>query len=204
MVHYFFLLDGRFYFEPLHAALCQFRQERNLILARTLCQEMLKNIPGIPKDSLIAQVARDVAIPPSAWQTFAGELLAAGAGETPRIAVEPHLLRALLAGDDPHGPLPAREKFSPIHQVLFGARWVDFGVGVYRPDHAGINLAKDVASLTEYLLQVDPRQWRGEGLEAVWPDVEEDLADARDWWPTLVDMYQEAKNRGWLVMCEEA
>src|SRR5262249_54491630 len=128
------------------------------------------------------------------WQGLVGELLVAGAEETPRLSVDPRVLCSI------HGCAAERRRpgLTPVQQALYGAKEVDFGVGVYRPEHAGLNDADDVRRLTAYLELVDPATWACPAIVDA-----EDFGDAQASWPQLVSMYQAARRRERLVICEE-
>lgn len=198
MLHYFYLLDHAFFWQRVRPAMAQCRRARSLEPCRALCQELLDHATESLRDSLIAQTARSLPYRPATWQGLTGELLLAGAREVPRVPLAPDLLCALLAPNQENSSPRLRPAFAPIQQALYGAGEVDFGVGVYRPDHAGLNDADDVQRLTDYLMRVEPQRWTG--AAGVDP---EDILDAQTWWPELVDMYQRAGSEGWVIVCEE-
>jgi hypothetical protein len=94
-----------------------------------------------------------------------------------------------------------------ILQAHYGSRDVRLGGGYYRPEHAGTNDAADVGRLADYLASVDPQRWTPADL-ALLPDfaTAEERADeleyVRDWFPALRDLYQQARERNQIVVCE--
>jgi hypothetical protein len=136
------------------------------------------------------------------WRHLAGEVLLYAATDAPAFQTAPDTLACLLtAGETPH------EKIAPVQQVHFGSRDLDFGGVVYRPDRAGFNDVADVARLADYLAGVDPTRWTVADLRAL-PGLadderDEELAFARDCCAALAAMYRRARERGWVVVCED-
>jgi hypothetical protein len=193
MLHYFFLLEETFFRWRLRPVLAECRRTQSFNACKPLCRELLKRSGDAP-DSLMAQVSQGLAYQARTWQALIGELLAAGAEQTPRLSLNPCLLCSI------HGCAPERHRpgLTPVQQALYGAKEVDFGVGVYRPEHAGLNDSDDVRRLTAYLESVDPATWSRPAMVDT-----EDFADSQASWPELVSMYQAAQRRGWLVISEE-
>lgn len=99
-----------------------------------------------------------------------------------------------------------RTRLAPIQQAHFGSRDLLFAGRPYRPDHAGCNLLDDVARLADYLAGIDPSRWAPEDLQPLAELSPEDRADelefARDWLTPLCEMYQRARQRRQIVVCE--
>ena len=64
-----------------------------------------------------------------------------------------------------------------------------------------------MARLAACLSAVDPARWEPDDLRAL-PDLEaeedraDELAFAREWLPSLQELYQEAAEQGQLIVCE--
>ena len=102
---------------------------------------------------------------------------------------------------------PRREAFAPIHQALLGASDLAFGPAYYRPDRAGYSGRAHVARLADYLGSVEPSQWSAAALARIpslitVEDREEELEYLRDWFGALQRLYQKARERDRVVVCE--
>jgi hypothetical protein len=159
-------------------------------------------------EPLLARVAREGGAVPfdrDLWRLFAGEVLLFGAAEVPEFQTAAPTLACLLApAEFRRWPLP-RAEFAPIQQVHHGSRDLHLG-GFYRPEHAGWNDAADVARLAVYLAAVDPGRWAEADLaelsEVTAEDRAEELAFAGECLAALREMYDRARDRGQVVVCE--
>ncbi len=208
MFLYFYLLEGRFYREVMAPALASAYRQRSWVACGDLCRRLLAENDEIPPDSLIRAVLAGLRFERLFWQGLVGECLVHGASAIPRFATAPASLCCLLAPDNYRHPDLPRAGYAPIQQVHFGTRELRFGAGYYRPDHAGINNEADVDRLAGYLASVDASAWTADQLKPIRElsdDAEcaDELAYVRDWWPSLVELYQEARAKNWIVVCEE-
>jgi hypothetical protein len=142
------------------------------------------------------------------WRHLAGELLLYAAADAPAFQTASDTLTSLLAPESAAAGKTARTNLAPIQQVHFGSRDLDFGGVVYRPHQAGLNDVNDVARLAAYLAAVDAARWTAADLRSL-PGLtddeewDEELAFARDSFADLRAMYEQARERGQVVVCEE-
>jgi hypothetical protein len=211
---YHLLLDTAAFHDRIRPALSDAWLRRSFEPCRPLCAEILPAARAFadryrlgPDEPLLAQVARGLPFDRAFWRHLVGEVLWYGAAEIPEFESAPDSLCCLLAPERYRERAMARERFSPIEQVHYGARDLVFGGACYRPDRAGYNDTPDVERLAAYLDALDPRAWTVEGLaplEGV--ETEEDRAEelefVRDWFPALRDLYRRACERGQMVVCE--
>src|SRR5438876_243637 len=69
------------------------------------------------------------------------------------------------------------------------------------------DVCADVSRLCDYLADLNPLEWTAAGLSALREaadeqDREEELEIAREWFPALLDLYQRAKSKGEMIICE--
>ena len=80
-------------------------------------------------------------------------------------------------------------------------------MAIYRPDHAGVNLPEGVVRLHDTLQRIDPANWKSNdlhGLRGIEPDdLEEELDDARAWFPEFRGFFQRTAHQGHLIVHEE-
>lgn len=159
-------------------------------------------------EPLLLRVAESLPFDRHRWRHLAGELLWYSAVEIPEFQTCPDTLQRLLhAGDQPVRAVD-RASLEPIWQAHYGARDLVFGGGYYRPEHAGYNDCTDIAGLSDFLAAIDMDAWSaadlvgGAGLDSEAERAEE-LAFAREWFPSLRDLYQRACAQGWIIVCEE-
>lgn len=199
MVLNFYLLDAAFFHDRLRPALAASRRQRSLTPCRAVCAEVARN--ALPDDCLVRHVLRGLPYAKEYWQALVGELLVFGCVDLPVFPTAPETLACLLAAG-PDG------RSAPIRQVHFGSRELVFGGVAYRPFHVGFNDRDDVARLLADLHGVDPSAWQADALRAL-PELPtdderaEELAFARDWWPSLVELYRRAATERLVVVCEE-
>jgi hypothetical protein len=206
MLLYFFTLERGFFAESA-TALGQSWRWRSFAPCRDLCRSLFCLNAAIPADAVVRAVAAGLPFDRALWRALAGECLVHGASAMPRLQTAPDTLRSLLAPAD--YTKARREDYAPIDQAHFGTRDLVFGGGYYRPDHAGINDQDDVARLAAYLERIDPSAWQAHHLERLADfhekeEREEELAYVRDWWPELVKLYQDARERDCVIVCEAA
>jgi hypothetical protein len=141
------------------------------------------------------------------WRLLVAEVLLVTAVEMPELPPHVESLVRLLAPGQPEPDLSRREAMAPVHQALHGSRDVRFGLAVYRPGHAGLNDAGDVARLARQLDAVRPEAWSAEALAGL-PDLEDEderadeLAFAREWFEVLRGVYGRAAEAGRVMVLE--
>jgi hypothetical protein len=210
----YYLLEDATWFQQFRSALAASWQKRSFEPCRSLCSALLPAVATFreryhtgAEEPVLCQVARDLPFDRTYWSYLVGELLFLGAVEIPEIQIAPETLRCLLAPDQYPERDVARERFAPIQQAHFGTGDLRIGSRIYRPEQVGFNDSADVARLACYLAAVDPDSWTVADLAALreLPD-EEDRADelefAREWFPALRELYQQAAARGQVIVCE--
>ncbi len=214
MADYFFVLDAEEFEGQARPALAEVWRLRRFDPARPLCARLLPAARDYAEryhtgagEPLLARVAAGtVPFDRTLWRSLVGEVLLYSALEIPEFQVNADSLTRLLAPEQYHDPPRDRARFAPIRQALAGSRDLTFGAAVYRPEYAGYNAAADVARLAGYLASVDPRVWSAadlEGLRDVPPeDLEDELAFAREWFPSLAGLYERAAAAGRAVVHE--
>jgi hypothetical protein len=211
---YYLLVDATWFHQQLRPSLAASWRLRSFEPCRALCSDLLsatraflERYHATAEEPLVYQVARGLPFDRDFWRLLAGELLLFGAAEIPELQIAPDTLCCLLAPEHYREGAVPRERFAPIQQAHFGTRDLAFGVKLYRPEHVGLNDTPDVTRLAAYLASLDPEAWTAAGLadlrEAA-DDEEraEELAFARDWFPALSELYQRARARGQVVVCE--
>ena len=219
MADYFLLLDAVFFEQRARPALAASWRQRGFGPCRALCEELAPAARAYaeryhtgPEEPLLCQIARASAslrfpFARDLWRALVGEVLLYGAAEIPEFQTCADTLCCLLAADHAGDDQGERERLPPILQAHRGSRDVTFGGAVYRPDHAGYNNVADVARLAAYLVCIRPDQWTVADValrrDAI--DDEEradELAFARDWFPVLCELYQQARDRGRVLVIE--
>jgi hypothetical protein len=211
---YFLLLSDSLYRQRLRPALATSWRQRSFEPCRALCADLLPAARAFaaryhlnPEQAILEPVAAGLAFGRELWTALVGELLWFSASEIPEIQTAPDALCCLLAPDRfIQGEIP-RERFTPIRQAHYGTRDLILGGRYYRPEQVGYNNAGDVARLADYLASVDPRQWTPAALAplaelASEEERAEELAYVRDWFPALCELYQQARQRAEMVVCE--
>jgi hypothetical protein len=211
---YFLLLDAHRFQHNIVPALAASWQERSFVPCRELCAALAPEAAAYCEryysgsaEPFIGEVARGLAFNRDLWRLLVGEVLLYAAAELPEIQTAPDTLRRLLQQGRCPESQSFREHYSPIEQVHFGSRDLVFGRAYYRPESAGYNDDADVERLAAFLDAVDPALWSAADLHDL-PGVdtpedrEEELEFARDWFPSLRDMYREAQRRGQIIICE--
>jgi hypothetical protein len=145
----------------------------------------------VHSDDLLLPRLESLPFDRSLWRGLVGEWLLVAAREVPELPANLDVLMHLLP---------------PVRQVLRGSRDLTFGPAVYRPGHAGLNDADDVARLSAFLDSVNPDRWADHDLAGL-PDLPEEdrafeLAYAREWFAVLADLYRRAASNKDIIVCE--
>ena len=140
------------------------------------------------------------------WRAVVSELLFVTARDIPQLPPHAEYLAHLLAPTQPAPDLDRRQTLAPLHQAMHGSRDLTLGVVTYRPGHAGLNTADDVARLSAYLDAVRPEGWSTADL-ASFADLDEadlafELEYAREWLAGLADLYRHVGGEGRLLVFE--
>lgn len=126
------------------------------------------------------------------WRHLVGELLLYAAADAPDVPDARAILTGILGPDE------------TVRAAYHGRRDLAFAGVPYRPGHAGFSDVADVAELAAALASVDVGAWTVDAIRAEpGDDAEEVLADARDAWDQLCDVYASAHRAGRVVVCEE-
>lgn len=127
------------------------------------------------------------------WRHLAGEVLLYAATDAPVIQSAEETLAALVTA----------EQRSIIREAHAGSRDLEFDGVLYRPGHAGLNDADDVARLAEELVRIEPANWTSADLPDDVDDPLAELAFASASLAALCELYQIARDHGWVVVCED-
>lgn len=141
------------------------------------------------------EMAADFRFSVGAWRVLVGEVLAAAATDIPLIETPLESLAAILQQE----LAEERSCFSPIQRAVLGSRDLTLGGFVFRPDHAGLNHREDVQFLSGWLQTVDPERWSSDNST----EGNDDVAFAREWFPDLVRLYEQAAKEDSVIVCEE-
>ena len=158
-------------------------------------------------EPVVSGVAGGMTFDRDIWRTLVGEVLLFTAAAIPEFQVNEDALCCLLAPDHYRDAVAERQHLTPIQQARCGTRSLTFGGAIYRPEHAGYNHVADVARLADYLGSIRPETWtaadladlRGAGDAAERAD---ELAFVREWFPSLVELYQQAHANAQVVIHE--
>jgi hypothetical protein len=211
---YFLLLSETLFRKRLRPAMAASWLQRSFEPCRSLCAETLPSARAFAdryhvnlEQAIVGNLAAGMAFDRDLWTALVGEVLWFNASEIPDIPTAPEALCCLLAPDRfALGDVP-RDQFAPIQQALYGTRDLVLGGRYYRPDQVGYNEAADIARLADYLASIDPQRWTPNDLVALkeLTDEEEradELEYVRDWFPALCELYQRARQREEIVVCE--
>jgi hypothetical protein len=213
MPQYFLLLEAAWFHNHLKPALATSWRQRSFEPCRALCTQLVeaahrsRETDHLPLDaSTFLAVLQGLPFDRAIWRCLAGELFLHGAAELPLIQTAPETLSRLLAPGFPPTPSGSRESLPPIQQAHFGSRDVMIGAP-YRPEKAGLNDTADVSRLADYLGSVNPDAWTTADLAdlAELENEEERAAElyfVRDWFPALRQLYERAREREQVVVCE--
>jgi hypothetical protein len=210
---YFLLHDAARFRDDIRPALAEAWRRRDFGPCRSLCAALALAAVAFAEryhtghdEPLLARVARGaVPFDRAFWRLLVGEALLYGAAAVPEVLTAPDTVCHLLApGQD---DAASRTQFAPIRQAHFGTRDLVFGGGFYRPDAAGYNDVDDVVRLTDHLAAVDPARWTAADLDGLRPfggddEPADELAFAREVFPSLVELYRGARDAGRVVVCE--
>jgi hypothetical protein len=203
---YVYLLRADYFHDVLRPALTQSWTRRNFSACAPVYAWVRRYGPDLPADCLLELVDTGLTFSRQAWRALFGESLLFGSVDLPRLQTSLPSYCGLLAPETIGRGEAARSSFTPIEQVHLGSRELHFG-GYYRPDHAGYNDCDDVRRLLAYLQAQRPAQWSAAALNlperSSASEREEELADLRDWWPSLVEVYERAARDELVVVCEE-
>jgi hypothetical protein len=211
---YYMLLDAMLFHWQIIPALTTSWRERSFHPCRPLRAALLASARSYvqrfhlrSEETLLCTDLGALSFDRHCWQALVGEILVFAAAEIPELQVAPALLRRLLAPERGGPDEVPREQFAPIDQAHFGSRYLCFGRRIYRAEHAGYNDSRDVARLNLYLDSQDPARWSlselmsAQGAENI-DDLKEELEFARDWFPSLQEIYRAAHRLGQVVVCE--
>jgi hypothetical protein len=210
MADYFLVLEGTSFEHEIRPALAASWRLRNFEPCHTVCAALTPAAVAFAQryhtgmdEPFVARVAAGLPFDRAFWRMLVSEILLVAAVEIPEFQTCPDTLCRLLAPNAE--PDQHRQRMPPILQAHRGSRDLTFGAAIYRPEHAGYNNAADVSRLAEYLAAVRPEAWTPEdlrGLEGADDDRADELAFAREWFPALCDLYQQAQARGWVLVLE--
>ncbi len=126
------------------------------------------------------------------WRHLVGELLLYAAADVPDVPDARTVLADLLGPDE------------TVRAAYHGRRDLAFAGVRYRPGHASLCDIGDVADLAAALASVNVDAWAADAIRVdPGDDAAEVLADARDAWDQLFDVYESARRAGRVVVCEE-
>ncbi|HMC89347.1 MAG TPA: hypothetical protein VKI17_07350 [Gemmataceae bacterium] len=211
---YFMLLEATQFHEDMVPALSASWRQRSFAPCVALCSSLVpaarsfaERFHVVADQAMVVKVLQGLAYDRQRWKLLAGEILLFAAAEVPDIQTVPETMLCLLAPETYLPEALKREAFPPIQQAHYGARDLDFGGKIYRPEKAGYNDAGDVQRLAEYLDAQNPGQWTAADLRRL-PNLggvaecEEELEFAREWFPALRALYQTALVKKHVVVCE--
>ena len=200
MADYFLMLDAAAFEGRIRPALAASRRSHGFDPCRALCAELVPAARAYAEryhvggdEPMPARVAAGLPFDRDYWRALVAEVLLCTAVEIPEFQTCEDALCLLLAP-------------GPIRQAHHGTRDLTFGATVYRPDRAGYNNAGDVARLADYLAAVRPSEWTPDALTGLADDEEEraeELAFAREWFPSLADLFRRARERGCVLVHED-
>jgi len=210
----FLLLESSWFDRQLKPALAASWRQRSFQPCQALCMELAGAARRFAdtyhislKGSTLFAVVAGMPYDPNVWRCLVGELLLYSAVELPEIQTAPATLSRLLAPNCPPSPTGQRETFASIQQAHFGSRDLMFGAAFFRSEQVGLNNQVDVRRLADYLVSLSPDAWTTADLAAFTElaDEEERTAElefVRDWFPALRQMYERARERNQVIVCE--
>jgi hypothetical protein len=134
------------------------------------------------------------------WKDVVGEVLLATASDAPMIETPLEIWAKFLVQ-----PLnEERIEFSLIQQAILGAKDLTFGGVFYRPNHNGLNDREDVGRLLDWLVTVDPAIWSSDNHPEGVQVSSDELAFAKEWFPELVRLYDQAAREDSVIVCEDS
>jgi hypothetical protein len=215
MAHYFFVLEGKWFEEEVRPALGACRRQRSFAPALRLCATLRPAAEAFTRryhtaELFLMTLGPGIPFDRDLWRLLVGEVLLVGAVAIPEFQTCEDTLCCLLApevyraGDWTSRP---RAQLPTIVQAHRGSRDLTFADAVYHPQRCGYNNSDDVARLTAYLEALRPEDWTATQLDALQGTVEADRAEelefSREWFPSLRELYQEARAHGRVVVTEE-
>jgi hypothetical protein len=211
MADYFLLLDAASFAGRTRPALAAAWRQRSFDPCRLLCADLMPAARAYAQryhvggeEPLLGRVADGLPFDRARWRGLTAEVLLYTAVEIPEFQTCEETLCLLLAPDHNQAEVEERSRLAPIQQAHRGTRDLTFGAAVYRPEHAGYNNTDDVARLVDYLGAIQPEQWTPADLAGLADEGEreEELAFAREWFPGLAEMFQRARERGYVLVHE--
>jgi hypothetical protein len=211
---YFMLHDAKRFHEAIVPALAASWRERSFLpcrelgrLMETRLTEFTHGYRGGKGEFLLTKIPAGLSFDRACWRMLAAELLLVGADELPELQTLPATMCALLAPECLDEDTSDRRLSAPIQQAHYGSRDLRFGDAVYRPEAAGLNNTADVNRLANYLADVKPDDWSSTSLIALKElatdeDREDELCLAKEWFPALSRLYQQAAVNRQVVVCE--
>jgi hypothetical protein len=211
MADYFLVHDPTFLDDRARPALAAAWHQRSFEPCRGLCAELAPAALDYTRRyhvsleaTLVGEVVHGLAFDRPCWRALVGEVLLFAALDIPEFPTNAETLFQLLAPGASEGTDRARA--APIVQALRGSRYLTFGRGVYRPEHAGLNSVADVARLADYLGQLAPETWSVNDLAGLAGVAEEDRAEelelVREWFPELTGLYRRCRDEGRAIVIE--
>lgn len=214
MAEYFLSLSAETFLQQIRPALSDSWRKQSFNSCRTLCNTVLPAALAYTQryhlgaeQTLVAKIVEGIPFDRAYWRLLVGEVLLFTALEIPEFPSNSETMRCLLAGASSARSERGRKDLAPIEQALGGSQDVTFGTAIYRPDQAGYNDPKDVARLASYLAGVQPQHWTADDLrplDGLTDDEEraDELAFAREWFPTLAELYQRAQRDKHILIIE--
>jgi hypothetical protein len=207
---YFMLHDAERFHELIRPVLAASWRQRGFApceaLRSALTAEMIRFLSANrirEEESILLRVGSELPFGREMWRYLVGEVLLVAAAELPEIHVPEETLCRLAQPADREPAM--RDRSQPMEQVLHGARDLNFGGGWYRPDAAGWNDTDDVIRLTAYLAALNPQMWTPAKLpsgDENDEDRQEEVEFARESLVSLRAMYERARTRGQILVCE--
>jgi hypothetical protein len=215
MSHYFLLLDSQWFHDHFRPAMAASWRQKSFQPCEVLCGELtaaaraFSTTYHVSTEGPLAAVAAGLPFDRHLWRCLVGEALLYGANEIPEMQLALESLTRLLAPGHPLRLDGPRQQLAPIHQVHFGSHDLEFGVAIYRPEHVGVNFSEDAQRLTDYLASLDPGEWTTANLGSTDEFADEEGRDAelayvRESFPALRQLYQRARDRDQIIVCESA
>jgi hypothetical protein len=213
MARYFLLLENAVFEDRIRPALSAAWRTRSFEPCQELCRTLLPQAQAfqarfhVAEEPMLAEIARGLPFERHLWRHLVGECLWYAAVDIPELETCPETLACLVKQLEDERESIERRRCSPISQAHGGSRDLVFGGGTFRPENAGYNDRDDVRRLAAFLEAVDRERWSAEQL-AVLPSLlssaerADELEFAREWFPALLELYQEARQRDWIVVCE--
>ncbi len=214
MPHYFLYHDPRFFQTEIVPAFALSWKINSFEPVVAVAKQLEKDIATFSEkfrmgtdEPILDHVASGMKFNRDVWEMALGEALFYGAKEAPDSPVSFGSLRFLLGSRMREGELRARSEWPWIDRAVLGSRSLRLGRAVYRPQHAGWNLAMEAASLASEAQSVDPEKWLESDLELLDATMDDEnradeLALAKDSLQGLSTIYDRATRLDYVVVCE--